>query len=176
MTRNTPRVAGHPGFVVLKYFMWPVGCGIDKAARLLDISPVHMQGFLEGHIDLDDDLAARLTSVFGRSAAFWRELQSKHDAWKAYCAVKDSPVLQTVTAPVAEASPVGAVLQEQFLAPSGMSVDDLAKRLCVPARYLRKLVAGSGQLYTALAEKLAEVFGTTRDYWLNMLPQKAATA
>ncbi|MBI1364044.1 MAG: HigA family addiction module antidote protein [Proteobacteria bacterium] len=175
MIRNTPRVAGHPGFVVLKYFMWPVGCSIEYAARLLDISPLHMQGFIEGLIDMDDDLAAKLPAVFGRTPEFWMGLQHKHDAWMDYKAAKiGAPVAATVAeaAPVAEA---GKVLAENFMAPMGMSVEDLARRLHLPVRYVRKLVSGSGKMYAALAHRLAETFGTTREYWLQMLPQKQQT-
>jgi len=170
--RNTPTFAGHPGFVLLKYFMWPLNCSIEKAARLLGISSLHMQGLVEGIIDVDNDLAKKLTIVFGRTPAFWTGLQTKYEAWVSYTEAKSPSVVAEAAEEVAKQAVAAKTLKDKFLTPRGITVEELAKRLRLPVRYVRKLVSGSGKLYAALADRLAETFGTTREYWLNFVPRK----
>jgi addiction module HigA family antidote len=148
--------------------MWPLGCSIDQAARLLDISPLHMQGFIDGSIDMDEELATKLPSVFGRTADFWSNLQSRYEDWSTYNESRNAASTQQRL----ETAKAGLTLNEAFLAPRGITAEELARRLKLPVRYIRKLLSGSGKMYGALAHKLAETFGTTREYWLNMLPKQ----
>ena len=58
----------------------------------------------------------------------------------------------------------GEILQEEFLAPLGVSQYQLAKAVDVPARRINEIVHGTRRI-TAL--RLSRYFGTSEWFWLN---------
>lgn len=62
----------------------------------------------------------------------------------------------------------GEVLQELYLAPLGLSAIALAKRIHVPRTRIERLVKGETALSADTAMRLARVFGTTPEYWMNL--------
>lgn len=71
----------------------------------------------------------------------------------------------TVTVPVFHP---GEILQEEYLAPLGMSAGALAKRLNVPRTRIERLVKQTHPVTADTALRLAKFFDTTPHYWLNM--------
>jgi addiction module HigA family antidote len=69
---------------------------------------------------------------------------------------------------VAHPSHPGEVLQELYLAPLDMSAIALAKRLNVPRTRIERLVKGQTGVTADTAMRLARVFGTTPEYWMNL--------
>ena len=59
----------------------------------------------------------------------------------------------------------GEILQEEFLAPLGVSQYQLAKAVDVPARRINEIVHGTRRI-TAL--RLSRYFGTSEWFWLNL--------
>ena len=59
----------------------------------------------------------------------------------------------------------GEILQEEFLAPLGVSQYQLAKAVDVPARRINEIVHGQRRI-TAL--RLSRYFGTSEWFWLNL--------
>lgn len=62
----------------------------------------------------------------------------------------------------------GEVLQEEFLAPLGISQYRLAKDISVPARRINEIVRGQRSITADTALRLARFFRTTERFWLNL--------
>jgi addiction module HigA family antidote len=62
----------------------------------------------------------------------------------------------------------GAVLDELYLSPLGMSAIALSKNLHVPRTRIERLVKGETSMSADSAMRLARFFGTTPEYWMNL--------
>lgn len=62
----------------------------------------------------------------------------------------------------------GDVLDELYLRPLAFSAPALARRLRVPRTRIERIVRGESALTPDTALRLARVFATTPEYWLNM--------
>ena len=67
-------------------------------------------------------------------------------------------------------SPVhpGEILQEEFLAPLGVSQYQLAKAVDVPARRINEIVHGQRRITADTALRLSRYFGTSERFWINL--------
>ena len=65
----------------------------------------------------------------------------------------------------------GEVLREEYLVPLGMSANSLAGALHVPANRISGIVAGKRSVTADTALRLARVFRSTPDFWLNLQQQ-----
>ncbi|WP_213990809.1 HigA family addiction module antitoxin [Sodalis sp. dw_96] len=63
---------------------------------------------------------------------------------------------------------VGDVLQYEYLEPLGLKINDLADMLNVHRNTVSALVNNNRKLTTDMAFRLAAVFDTTVDFWLNL--------
>ena len=70
--------------------------------------------------------------------------------------------------PAAWALHPGEILREEFLAPLEMSVYALAKALHVPAQGINDVVLEKRGLSPAMAVRLAQFFGTSAEFWMNV--------
>lgn len=62
----------------------------------------------------------------------------------------------------------GALLREDVLPAAGLSVTEAASRLRMSRQGLHRILAEDRPITPATALKLARLFGTTPDLWLNM--------
>lgn len=62
----------------------------------------------------------------------------------------------------------GEMLQEEFLAPLGLSQNALAMKIRVPATRIGDIVHGRRGITPDTALRLARFFGTSPEFWLNM--------
>jgi len=62
----------------------------------------------------------------------------------------------------------GRILRDDLLAPLGMSINQLAHALCVPANRLSQIVQGKRAITPDTSLRLARYFGFSHDYWLNL--------
>jgi addiction module HigA family antidote len=62
----------------------------------------------------------------------------------------------------------GEILQEEFLAPLGVSQYQLAKAVNVPARRINEIVHGQRRITADTALRLSRYFGTSERFWLNL--------
>lgn len=69
----------HPGEVLLKDFMEPMGMSHDQLTAALCISAQRFGDILIGHRSITVDTATRLASVFGTTPQFWLNLQHQYD-------------------------------------------------------------------------------------------------
>ncbi len=61
----------------------------------------------------------------------------------------------------------GEMLREEFLVPLGMSQADLAERIHVSYPRINEIVNGKRGITPDTALRLAKLFGTTPEFWLN---------
>ena len=62
----------------------------------------------------------------------------------------------------------GEILREEFLSPLGMSANQLALALRVPATRVNDIVNEKRGITADTALRLARYFGTTPRFWMNM--------
>lgn len=62
----------------------------------------------------------------------------------------------------------GEILREEFLAPYGLTPYGVARRLGVPRTRIERLAAERTAVTPDTALRLAKLFGTTPNFWLNM--------
>ena len=62
----------------------------------------------------------------------------------------------------------GEILYEEFLVPFGLSANKLAKAIGVPANRITGLVNGTRSITADTALRLADAFGTTPEFWMNL--------
>ena len=62
----------------------------------------------------------------------------------------------------------GKILKEDLLDPFGMSINQLAKELKVPANRLSMIISGKRGISPDTSLRLSRYFGFTPEYWLNM--------
>lgn len=62
----------------------------------------------------------------------------------------------------------GVVLEEEFLAPSGLTQVALAKHLGIPTQRINELIRGKRGVTPETAWLLAGAFGTSPQFWLNL--------
>lgn len=61
----------------------------------------------------------------------------------------------------------GEMLMEEFLKPLGITQAELAQRIRVPYVRVNELVHGKRRVTPSTALRLAKVFGTSPEFWLN---------
>ena len=69
----------HPGELVKEYVLERKKINTQEFSALMKIEQSLLQELIEGHADVDNDLANKLSSVSGVSAEFWLNMQSIYD-------------------------------------------------------------------------------------------------
>ena len=62
----------------------------------------------------------------------------------------------------------GEILSEEFLKPLGLSMNQLALALRVPANRINAIVAGERGITVDTALRLGRYFGTSAQFWINL--------
>ena len=62
----------------------------------------------------------------------------------------------------------GEILSEEFLKPMGITQVELAKRIGVPVQRVNEIVRGKRNVSPETAWLLAQAFGTTAQFWMNL--------
>lgn len=62
----------------------------------------------------------------------------------------------------------GEVLHEEFIAPLGLTINQLARDLDVPPNRISQIVKGKRSITADTALRLSVYFGVSREVWLNL--------
>jgi addiction module HigA family antidote len=73
----------HPGEILKKLCLEPLGLSVTKAARALDVSRSTLSNLLNGHTGVTPEMAMRLSIAFDTTAESWMNQQVQYDLWKA---------------------------------------------------------------------------------------------
>lgn len=69
----------HPGEILLKAFLEPVGISQYRLAKEIGVTPRRVNEIVLGRRGISADTALRLGRFFGMDAQFWLNLQSHYD-------------------------------------------------------------------------------------------------
>ena len=73
------RVATHPGVILLKEFIEPLGLSQKTVAAHIGVPVQRINEIIRGKRGVSPDTAWLLSEAFGTSPEFWLNLQSTHD-------------------------------------------------------------------------------------------------
>ena len=80
----------HPGEVLLKEFLQPMGISQNALARATGVPPRRINEIVLGKRGVSADTAIRLARAFGVSERFWLGLQADYDLEEARHALVDA--------------------------------------------------------------------------------------
>lgn len=69
----------HPGEILLKEFLIPLGISAYKLSKDVEIPQTRVSEIIKGNRRITADTALRLSKYFGNSAKFWLGLQDDFD-------------------------------------------------------------------------------------------------
>ena len=73
----------HPGGIVRRQCLEPLGLSIEKAAKGLGVSEDSLSSVVNEEAPISVDMAIRLSKSFGASAETWLGMQMAYDLWQA---------------------------------------------------------------------------------------------
>ena len=76
--RNPP----HPGGIVRRQCLDPLGLSVTEAARGLGVTRQALSDVVNGTAAISVDMAMRLSKAFGSSPETWLGLQMAYDLWR----------------------------------------------------------------------------------------------
>jgi antitoxin HigA-1 len=77
--RRTKRVTTHPGEMLKREFLEPLGLSASALASEIGVPANRVTEMVAGRRNMTADTALRLADKFGTSPEFWMNLQSMHD-------------------------------------------------------------------------------------------------
>jgi antitoxin HigA-1 len=73
----------HPGEILKKLCLEPLGLSVTKAAKALDVSRSTLSNLLHARTGMTPEMALRLAIAFDTTAESWMNQQVQYDLWKA---------------------------------------------------------------------------------------------
>jgi addiction module HigA family antidote len=73
----------HPGEVLRKLCLEPLGLNVTAAAKALGVSRNTLASLLNGHKGISPEMAVRLSIAFDTTAESWMNQQVQYDLWQA---------------------------------------------------------------------------------------------
>jgi addiction module HigA family antidote len=98
------RVSTHPGKVLLKEFLEPLGLTQVKLAKAIKIPPNRVNELIRGKRGVTPETALLLAEYFKNSAEFWMNLQTAHDLTRARAELRKRPASRSRSRPAVRRS------------------------------------------------------------------------
>ncbi len=73
----------HPGGVLLRQWISPLGISITQAAKHLGVSRKALSELVNEHTGISPEMAVRLSIALDTSSELWMNMQSSYDLWHA---------------------------------------------------------------------------------------------
>ncbi len=73
----------HPGEVIKKLCLEPLGLTVTEAAKALGVSRKTLSSILNGRTGISPEMAIRLSIAFNTTAESWLNQQIQYDLWQA---------------------------------------------------------------------------------------------
>jgi antitoxin HigA-1 len=73
----------HPGEVLKKLCLEPLGLTVTEAAKALGVSRKTLSSILNGHAGVSPEMAIRLSIAFDTTSESWLNQQVQYDLWQA---------------------------------------------------------------------------------------------
>ena len=82
----------HPGGIVKRQCLEPLGLSVTAAAQHLQVSRQSLSELVNEHAGVSVDMAIRLSKAFGSTPETWLGLQMAYDLWQARRRTEDIKV------------------------------------------------------------------------------------
>jgi addiction module HigA family antidote len=69
----------HPGVIIKEEFLEPLDMSQRELARRLNVDPRRVNELIHGKRGITADTAMRLSTLFGTTASFWLNLQTRYE-------------------------------------------------------------------------------------------------
>lgn len=79
MTMSNPP---HPGGIVRRQCLEPLGLSVTRAAKGLGVTRQALSDLVNGHAGVSTEMAVRLSKAFGSSPETWLGMQMAYDLWQ----------------------------------------------------------------------------------------------
>lgn len=73
----------HPGEVLRKLCLEPLGLSVTQAAKALGVSRKALSAILNGRAGISPEMAVRLSIAFDTTSESWLNQQVQYDLWRA---------------------------------------------------------------------------------------------
>lgn len=73
----------HPGGIVKRQCLEPLGLSVTRAARGLGITRQALSELINEHVGVSVEMAVRLSKAFGSTPETWLRMQMAYDLWRA---------------------------------------------------------------------------------------------
>ena len=87
----------HPGGVLLRQWIKPLGISITQTAKHLGVSRKALSELINEHTGISPEMAVRLSIALDTSSDLWMNMQSNYDLWQAEQHRKDLRVESIIT-------------------------------------------------------------------------------
>ena len=81
--RKMTRKPAHPGGIIKRMHMEPMGLTVTQLAAVLGVSRKTLSKIVNERAGVTPDMSLRLSRAFGTTPALWLNLQQAHDLWVA---------------------------------------------------------------------------------------------
>jgi addiction module HigA family antidote len=81
--RIRPHNPSHPGEIIRKLCLEPLGLSVTRAAKALGVSRNTLSSLLKGETGVSPQMAVRLSIAFDTTAESWMNQQVQYDLWQA---------------------------------------------------------------------------------------------
>ena len=88
----------HPGTLIRRQCLEPLGLTVTEAAKGLAVSRNTLSMLLNGRLGISPEMAIRLSQAFGGSPESWLQQQMQYDLWHALHEREDVVVRRFVVA------------------------------------------------------------------------------
>jgi len=75
------RKPSHPGGILRRQYMEPLGISNTKLADAIDVTRKTVSKLVNEHSGVSPEMAMRLSLAFGTTPDFWLNLQKNYDLW-----------------------------------------------------------------------------------------------
>ena len=79
---RTQRNPPHPGGIVRRQCLEPLGLSVTRAAQGLGVTRQALSDLVNGHAGVSTEMAVRLSKAFGSSPETWLGMQMAYDLWQ----------------------------------------------------------------------------------------------
>lgn len=81
LRRRMTRMPSHPGGILKRMYMGPLGLPVTKLAEILGVSRKHLSAVLNERAGVTPDMALRLSRAFNTTPGMWLDMQQTYSLW-----------------------------------------------------------------------------------------------
>ncbi len=83
MKKLRKRLPTHPGGILKRQYLEPLGLSVSEVAKAIGVSRKTVSMLVNQRCAVTPDIALRLANAFGTSPELWLNLQQNYDLWQA---------------------------------------------------------------------------------------------